>query len=95
MMHKENLQIEWMVSTVYIQYTLILIYFTKVIQSRTVSDFISDVWFTLFDTNGNSSYIRLLKRNNSPKNENAVVVLNLYEIHSAVEYKIIYLEQYW
>ncbi len=49
----------------------------------------------IIDTNGNSSYIRLLKRNNSPKNENAVVVLNLYEIHSAVEYKIIYLEQYW
>ncbi len=31
-----------------IQYTFILIYFTKVIQSRTVSYFLSDVWFTLF-----------------------------------------------
>ncbi len=33
----------------------------------------------IIDTNGNSSYIRLFSRNSSPKNENAVVFLNLYE----------------
>ncbi len=33
----------------------------------------------IIDTNGNSSYIRLLLKNSSHKNENAVVFLNLYE----------------
>ncbi len=33
----------------------------------------------IIDTNGNSSYIRLLLKNRLPKNENAVVFLNLYE----------------
>ncbi len=36
-------------------------------------------WFLIhiIDTNGNSSYIRLLSRNSSPKNENYVVFLKL------------------
>ncbi len=58
-------------------------------------------WFSfwclihIIDTNGNSSYIRLLSKNSPPKNENAVVFLNLYEFPSAVGRKRIYWEQYW
>ncbi len=56
MMYKENLQIDWMVSTIYSIYIHSYLFY----KSDSVKDS-KGIFFLIYiiDTNGNSSYIRL------------------------------------